>query len=221
MATRTRRVKHKDPAGQQERRKAIQKVPTGIVGLDEVLRGGLPAGRMTLFSGGPGSGKSLMALQSLLHSAGAGEPGILVLFEERAAAVRQNARSLGWDLATLERKNLLFLMDARVNPELVISGDFAVKGLLAILDHQTKTMGARRIVFDAVDTLLHLYDSLSRERHELYALHEWLLNRGLTAIMTVKTVQKEESPSRYAFLDFMADCVIHIDQRVTGQITTR
>jgi len=129
VATRTRRVKHKDPAGQQERRKAIQKVPTGIVGLDEVLRGGLPAGRMTLFSGGAGSGKSLMGLQSLLHSAGAGEPGILVLFEERAASVRQNARSLGWDLATLERKNFLFLMDARVNPELVISGDFSVKGL--------------------------------------------------------------------------------------------
>ena len=194
MATSTRRAKHKDPAGQQERRKAIQKATTGFVGLDEVLRGGLPAGRMTLFSGGPGSGKSLMGLQSLMHSAGAGEPGIVVLFEERAAAVRQNARSLGWDLATLERKNLLFLMDARVNPELVISGDFSVKGLLAILDHQTKTMGARRIVFDAVDTLLHLYDSPSRERHELYAIHEWLLNRGLTAIMTVKTVQKEESP---------------------------
>jgi circadian clock protein KaiC len=221
VATRTRRAKHKDPAGQQARRKAIQKVPTGIVGLDQVLRGGLPAGRMTLISGGAGSGKSLMGLQSLLHSAGAGEPGILVLFEERAAAVRQNARSLGWDLATLERKNLLFLMDARVNPELVISGDFSVKGLLAILSHQTKAMGARRIVFDAVDTLLHLYDSPSRERHELYVLHEWLLNRGLTAIMTVKTIQKEESPSRYAFLDFMADCVIHVDQRVTGQITTR
>ena len=221
MATSIRRAKHKDPAGQQERRKAIQKVPTGIVGLDEVLRGGLPARRMTLLSGGAGSGKSLIGLQSILHGADTGEPGILVLFEERAAAVRQNARSLGWDLATLERKNLLFLMDARVNPELVVSGDFSVKGLLAILDHQTKAMGARRIVFDAVDTLLHLYDSPSRERHELYALHEWLLNRGLTAIMTVKTVQKEESPSRYAFLDFMADCVIHVDQRVTGQVTTR
>jgi circadian clock protein KaiC len=219
VATRTRRVKHKDPAGQQERRKAIQKVPTGIVGLDEVLRGGLPAGRMTLLSGGAGSGKSLLGLQCLLHSAG--EPGILVLFEERAAAVRQNARSLGWDLATLERKNLLFLMDARVNPESVISGDFSIKGLLAILDHQTKAMGARCIVIDAVDTLLQLYDSPSRERHELYALHDWLLNRGLTAIMTVKTVQQEESPSRYTFLDFMADCVIHVDQRVTAQITTR
>jgi circadian clock protein KaiC len=176
---------------------------------------------MTLLSGGAGSGKSLIGLQSLLHSAGAGEPGILVLFEERAGAVRQNARSLGWDLAALERKNMLYLMDARLNPELVVSGDFSIKGLLAMLDHQIKVMGARRIVIDAVDTLLQLYDSPLRERHELYALHEWLLNRGLTTIMTVKTIQREVSPSRYAFLDFMADCVIHVDQRVTVQVATR
>jgi len=95
VATPTRRARHKDAAGQQKRREAIPKASTGIVGLDEVLCGGFPLGRMTLLSGSAGSGKSLMGLQSLLHSAGAGEPGILVLFEERAAAVRQNARSLG------------------------------------------------------------------------------------------------------------------------------
>lgn len=221
MATPTRRAQHKDTAGLQKRRKEIAKVPTGIAGLDEVLRGGLPAGRMTLLNGGAGSGKSLMGLQCLLHGVGAGEPGILVLFEERAAAVRQNAWSLGWDLASLERENRLHLMDARLNPEVVISGDFSIKGLLAILDQQVKDMRARRIVIDAVDTLLHLYDSPLRERHELYTLHEWLLDRGLTTIMTVKTLPQQEAPSRYAFLDFMADCVIHVDQRVTAQVATR
>lgn len=221
MATLTRRAQHRDAAGLRNRRKEIPKVPTGIAGLDEVLSGGLPAGRMTLLNGGAGSGKSLMGLQCLLHGAGVGEPGILVLFEERAAAVRQNAWSLGWDLASLERKNRLYLMDARLNPEVVISGDFSIKGLLAILDQQTKAMRARRIVIDGVDALLHLYDSPMRERHELYALHEWLLDRGLTTIMTVKTIPQEEAASLYTFLDFMADCVIHVDQRVTVQVTTR
>ena len=201
-------------------RREPAKVQTGIVGLDDVLRGGLPAGRMTLVSGGAGSGKSLIALQCALHGARAGEPGILVLFEERAAAVRQNVRSLGWDVPSLERNKQLFLLDARVDPEAVISGDFSIKGLLAILDQQAKALGARRIVFDAVDTLLHLYNNPMRERQELNALHEWLLDRGLTAIMTVKA-DAQEGPSRYAFLDFMADCVIHVDQRVTVQVTTR
>jgi circadian clock protein KaiC len=221
VATTKRRAQGRDAGGPQKRRKRLLKVATGIAGLDLVLGGGLPAGRMTLLSGGAGSGKSMMGLQCLLHGAGTGEPGILVMFEERAAAVRQNAWSLGWDLAPLEGKGKLYLMDARLNPGAVISGEFSIKGLLAILEQRAKAMRARRIMIDAADALLHLYDNPMRERHELYALHEWLLDRGLTTIMTVKTSAQEEAPSRYAFLDFMADCVIHIDQRVTAQIATR
>ena len=121
-----------------------------------------------------------------------------MLFEERAAAVRQNVLSLGWDVLSLERSKQLFLLDARIDPEAVISGDFSIKGLLAILDRQCKAMRARRIVFDALDTLLQLYVDTARERHELNGLQ-----------------------SRYSFLDFMADCVIHVDRRVTMQVTTR
>lgn len=175
---------------------------------------------MTLFSGGAGSGKSLIGLQWLLHGARTGEPGILVLFEERAAAVRQNALSLGWDLAALERKHALLLLDARIDPESVAAGDFSINGLLAILDHQIKAMGAKRIVFDAVDVLLQLYNDGPREQRELHLLHEWLLDRGVTAIMTVKAAP--DAPSvRFSFLDFMADCVIHVDQRVVAQVATR
>jgi len=196
-------------------------VSTGIAGLDLVLGGGLPAGRVTLLSGGPGSGKSMIGLQCLLQGAAGGRPGILVMFEERAEAVRQNAWSRGWEMSRLEKEKKLYLMDARLDPEAVISGEFSIKGLLAILDQRIKAMRAKLILIDAADALLHLYDSPLRERRELYALHEWLLDRGLTAIMTVKSVPQEESPSRYAFLDFMADCVIHVDQRVTAQLTTR
>ena len=219
MATAARRARAIRPAASPSRTQ-LAKIPTGITGLDDVLRGGLPAGRMTLLSGGAGSGKSLIATQCALHGARAGEPSILVLFEERATAVRQNVLSLGWDVSALERSKKLFLLDARINPEAVISGDFSIKGLLAILDRQCTAMRARRIVFDAVDTLLQLYGNPARERHELNGLHEWLLDRKLTAIMTVKA-DAQEGPSRYSFLDFMADCVIHVDQRVTAQVTTR
>jgi len=221
VATAKRRAQGKNAGGPQKRTKELPKVSTGIAGLDLVLGGGLPAGRVTLLSGGPGSGKSMIGLQCLLQGAADGRPGILVMFEERAAAMRQNAASLGWEMTRLEKKNRLYLMDARLDPEAVISGEFSIKGLLAILDQRIKAMRAKLILIDAADALLHLYDSPLRERRELYALHEWLLDRGLTAIMTVKTVPQEEAPSRYAFLDFMADCVIHVDQRVTAQLTTR
>ena len=191
MATPTRRVQHKDAAGL---RKKKERDPEGP---DRHCRAGRSVTRRPPRRTHDASQRRCRerqkpdGLQSLLHGAGGGEPGILVLFEERAAAVRQNARSLGWDLASLERKNRLYLMDARLNPEAVISGDFSIKGLLAILDHQVKAIGARRIVIDAVDTLLYLYDSPMRERQELYMLHEWLLDRGLTTIMTVKTLPQE------------------------------
>ena len=97
-------------------------MPTGIAGLDVVLGGGVPAGRVTILSGGPGSGKSTMGLQCLLRGAEAGEAGILVMFEERAATVRQDAWSRGWDLARLEKQNKLFLLDARLDPAAVMAG---------------------------------------------------------------------------------------------------
>src|SRR5580700_10753809 len=103
MAAR-RQAKKGDTAGPQATRRDIPKTPTGIAGLDLVLGGGVPTGRVTILSGGPGSGKSTMGLQCLLHAAAAGEACILVMFEERAATVRQDAWSRGWDLARLEKK---------------------------------------------------------------------------------------------------------------------
>ena len=87
----------------------FQKVSTAIPGLDDVLHGGLPAGRTTLAIGGSGSGKSILGMQFLYNGAKNGEPGIFVAFEERAEALRQNALTLGWDLATLEKTGKLFL----------------------------------------------------------------------------------------------------------------
>jgi len=220
MASPKRGAKTRD-AGRPHKSKKLPKVSTGIAGLDLVLGGGLPTGRVTLLSGGPGSGKTIMGLQFLLRGARVDQAGILVMFEERGTAVRQNAWSRGWNLARLEEENKLYLMDARLDPQAILSGEFSINALLAILDQRIKAMRAKLIVIDAVDTLLNLYDSPKRERLELYALHEWLLNRKLTTIMTNKIVSQEEGPSRYPFLDFMADCVIHVDQRVTNQIATR
>ena len=199
----------------------IRKVATQIAGMDEVLNGGLPAGQTTLISGGPGTGKSVLGLEFLYRGAAAGEPGIFVTFEERASAVRQNALALGWDLAPLEQAGKLFLMEAHVDPQAVLSGDFNLKGLIAIINGKATAMRASRIVIDALDVLLRLFDDAARERNELYVLHDWLIDHDMTAVLTVKTSKDGDSSGRYEFLDFMANCVICLDQRVTEQIATR
>jgi len=199
----------------------LQKIPTTIPGLDDVLHGGLPAGRTTLAIGGPGSGKSILGMQFLYHGAKNDEPGIFVVFEERAEAVRQNALTLGWDLAPLEKAGNLFLYEAHVDPQAVLSGNFTIKGLLTIMEGKVRSLGAKRIVIDAIDILLRLFDDPVRERSELYALHDWLNDHKMTAILTVKDAAGAVIATRYEFLDFMADCVIHFDHRVVDQVPTR
>src|SRR5271154_4058803 len=115
------------------RRRPIPKVPTQISGLDEVLEGGLPRGRTTLASGGPGSGKTVFGLEFLCSGAIAGEAGVFVTLEERAEAVRKNALSLGWDLAAMEKAGKVAIIEARLFGEEVIAGDFDIHGLLAVV----------------------------------------------------------------------------------------
>src|SRR5260221_12180797 len=90
--------------------RTFAKAPTGILGFDEITGGGLPRGRTTLLSGGPGSGKTILALQFLIHGARAcKEPGIFVAFEESSDRISINARGFGWELAALRRKKIFFI----------------------------------------------------------------------------------------------------------------
>ena len=199
----------------------LSKVKTGIYGLDEILHGGLPTNRTTLLSGGPGTGKSVMALEFLYRRALEGEAGIYVTFEERTEALHQNALTFGWNLASLEKAGKLFIYGARIDPKVTISGDFDLKGLLAILNGKITSMKASFIVIDALDVLLGLFDKPLRERNELYALNNWLIERGMTVVLTAKTSADKKISSLYDFLDYMADCVIQLDQHIVSNISTK
>lgn len=186
-----------------------------------ILKGGLPTGRTSLIIGGPGSGKSLFGLEFLYHAALDGEPGIFISFEERAADLRTNTRTLGWDLVPLEQNGKLFLFDARIDPKAIVTGEFGIQSFLAILSHKIKTMGAKRVAIDAIDVLMRLINDERSEQNELLALHQWLSEQKVTALLTVKAPRDADHSQHYEFLDYMADCVIHLDNRMLGQLSTR
>ncbi|MGA2777150.1 MAG: circadian clock protein KaiC [Steroidobacteraceae bacterium] len=206
---------------------AITKAATGISGFDEITGGGLPRGRTALLLGGPGSGKTIFALQFLVNGAEHyREPGIFVSFEESADRILANAEGLGWNLAKLRRKKLYF-MDAQPMPDLIQSGDFDLNGMCAALDAKVTEIGARRIAFDAIDVVLDRLPDAAAKRREVYRLHEWLLRRELTGVITSKSDGTELGTSsltgqeRVGFMQFMVDCAVVLNQSVVQGVSQR
>ncbi len=208
-----------DPTPPPRAGSPIQKSPTRIRGLDDILSGGLPVGRINLINGGPGTGKTLLAMEFLYRCAEGGEKGLFVSFEERAEDLHANAAALGMDTGRLKTEGRLRIVHPAIPHYMVSTGDFDIQGLLAVLDGHIQSLSADCIVVDAIDVLMRVFGDPNREREELHALLNWFRDRGLTTVLTAKS--DAQGVQRYPFLDYMADCVIHLDQRFEGQVRTR
>jgi circadian clock protein KaiC len=194
---------------------ALPKIATGIQGFDELSRGGLPRNRISLLKGGPGSGKTVFALQSLVSAARErGESGIFIAFEEDPRQIIDNAAPFNWDLPAL-LKQKLFFMDANLSPDVVQSGEFDLRGLLAMIKEKKEEMDARWIVFDGIDVLLTMLQNSRSEIREIYRIRTWLAENSVdAAIITAKIGGDGSQIANYGFLQFMADCVIGLEQRL-------
>jgi circadian clock protein KaiC len=201
---------------------AIIKAPTGIEGFDDITYGGLPAVGTTLVVGGPGAGKTIFALQTLVNGARHNhEPGVFVAFEEPADQIVRNASTFGWDLEGLAREKLFFL-DARISPATIKSGQFDLAGMLSGVEAKAKELKAKRIVFDGLDVLLSLLDDPVAERREVYRLYEWMRQAGMTGVITAKSLDRERvNVDRYAFMQFMVDCVVGLQHRLAERVSLR
>ena len=203
--------------------KLMSKSPTGIAGLDEITGGGLPRGRTTLLVGASGSGKTILALQFLVHGARLqDEPGIFVAFEETPSRIVANAETFGWNLPELQERKLFFL-DAQPAPDLVQSGTFDLTGMLAALGAKAAQMGAKRIVFDALDIVLALLSDPAAQRREIYRLHAWLLEHELTGIVTLKADSDDGGSisQPFGFMQFMVDCAVILNHTVVLGVSQR
>lgn len=199
----------------------IEKVPTGISGLDEVLAGGLPRGRPTLVAGGAGSGKTMLGMEFIVRGITEfGEPGVFMTFEERAEDLKANFASMGFDLQRLIDEKKLALDFVYVErAEIAETGEYDLEGLFLRLGYAIDSVGAKRVVLDTVESLFAGFTNQNILRAELRRLFRWLKDRGMTAVITGE--QGEGTLTRQGLEEYVSDCVIFLDHRVEGQVSTR
>lgn len=180
------------------------RVPTGIAGLDEMLRGGFLPGSSVLVRGAPGTGKTTLGMQFLYHGAMAcGEPGLLVAFEEFPQSLYRDARELGWDLKSLEEAGRLHIMFT--SPEVFLA---ALQSPTSELNQRVREAGIRRIVLDGISHFLRL----TREPVQLRDLYNMVVNglkrEGATALLMAEDGRGESLRQESGRLSYIVDAII-------------
>jgi circadian clock protein KaiC len=199
----------------------LPKAPTGIRGLDDVTGGGFPKGRPTLICGSAGAGKSLLAMEFIVRGATQfGEPGVFVAFEETAPELTQNVRSLGFDLDKLAKQKKLIVDFVRIErSEIDETGDYDLEGLFIRIGAAIDAIGAKRVALDTIENLFAGLQNQGILRAELRRLFRWLKDKGVSAVITAE--RGEGALTRHGLEEYVSDCVILLDHRVTDQVSTR
>jgi len=202
-------------------RKGLPKSLTGIQGLDEVTGGGLPKGRTTLVCGGPGCGKTLLAMEFIVRGATEfNEPGVFMEFEETAEELAENVASLGFDLNDLIARKLLVVDYVQIDRgDIEESGEYDLEGLFIRLDLAIDSIGAKRVSLDTLESLFSGFSDPLILRSELRRLFHWLKAKGVTTVITGE--RGEKALTRQGLEEYVSDCVILLDHRIRDQMSSR
>ncbi len=203
------------------KRKLLSKSLTGIQGLDEITTGGFPTGRPTLICGNAGCGKTLLAMEFLVRGATMyNEPGVFMAFEETEQELTDNVKSLGFDLDKLVEEKKIIIDHVHVErSEFEETGEYDLEGLFVRLGFAIDSIGAKRVVIDTLESLFAGMPNQSILRAEIRRLFRWLKDRKVTAIITGE--RGESTLTREGLEEYVSDCVIVLDHRVSDQTSTR
>lgn len=207
--------------GQSPELRGLKKSPTGIAGFDMITGGGLPTGRPTLVCGGAGSGKTMFGVEFLAQGAmNYGEPGVLMTFEESRSEIEENTRAWHFNLEQLIADNRIAVDQVFLDRQQIYeAGVFDLEGIFIRLAAAIDAVGANRVVLDTLEALFSAFTDTSVLRAELQRLFRWCKERGLTVIVTGE--RGEKGLTRYGIEEYVADCVVLLDHRVDGQLSTR
>ncbi|OYT67992.1 MAG: KaiC domain-containing protein [Candidatus Wolframiiraptor sp. EX4484-121] len=202
----------------------IERVVTGIPGLDDILHGGIPRRNVVLLSGGPGTGKSIFGQQYLYNGLRLGEPGVLVVLEEHPVQVRVSMSQFGWNVRPYEEKGMFAIVDAFTagigeaakRERYVVRAPDDFQSLIDVLREAIRDVGAVRAVIDSVTTLYITKPAMARGM--VLQLKKILSGMGCTSIL-VSQVSVTERGFGGPGVEHAADGIIRLDlDEIDGEL---
>jgi len=190
---------------------------TGITGFDEMLGGGIPEGKVVLVCGGPGAGKTILTIQSMMQALGRGERCLYVTLEEPLRNIKENVAAFGWSFEDWEKKGLLKALDLFMIPE---GGPSSMRErdsgdtefyLIKTIVEAAKTHTAKWVFLDPLTSLVIHEPRSGRKRHVIGELFESLRKLGCGAIVTSEAAPQEGD---FYMEQFLADGVILLTKEV-------
>lgn len=179
----------------------VERIETGVPGLDDLIEGGFPEGSVTLVSGGAGTGKTIFSSQFLYHGLENGENCLFVTLEEEPDEIKEDAEEFGWDFKGYEESGNFEII--YLNP-FKDSGGFGDR-----IRQKIDEMDAERVVVDSVSVMGMYTDNAGKIRERLYNLLRKLRREQVTAVITAEIPSGEgDSISRFGVEEFVSDAVI-------------
>ncbi len=195
----------------------MKKLSTGIKGLDDILYGGLPQGKITFVLGRAGTGKTLLSTQFLYEGTLVGDTGLLISFDERVSDLIDHIQSDHHDIKSLILEQSLIVDHIYFDDNThALDEHYTLDGLKLRLDTLIKKYAVKRIVLDSFKSLFQRFEDSFNYKVELTRLLHWLRDLNITTIITGGIDNDVLGIESY-----IADCVVLLDQRIHGQISTR
>lgn len=212
----------------------MERDPTGVEGLDNMIEGGFPRGRTVLLSGGCGTGKSIFGLQYLYRGAtDYNEPGVYVTVDERPELTRQDMLRFGWDIKSLEDQGKIVMLDltgtkigVQTDEKYAMSSTLDIDRLVLKIMQTAGEIGARRLVIDSLPALGFRMKDEQEVRTMILKLTYMIRKSDLTAVLISEI--PEQTPgsgpmqfSKYGVEEYVADSVILLHYLGMGTDTNR
>ena len=188
----------------------IDKLPTGVPGLDIITHGGIAAGRSTLLVGRSGTGKTILALQIAGELVRRGVKTILVTVEEPPEDLLTTADQLDFGLSEAVRQGALIVADVThpLEGPTIVSGDYDLDGLMRRVESLVREHGARAIVVDSITALFSPVPPQALLRTQFFQLIHTFRRLGLTAVLVGESSGDYGQLTTLGVEDYVCDAVV-------------